>query len=394
MKKILFLIAMAVGFLDAAGFRIEYGQNVVISQPVNENLYIMGGTITINAPIRGDLIIAGGTVVINDTVANDIIVAGGEITFNGWVGDDIRCMGGNIFIRKNVRGEVVLAGGNMVVDKGVDIGGLLASGGNISIDGNVKGDMVGVFGTLFLNGDVSKDVDLRGGKVTINGTVGGNSILAARSVIVGKNGSFNGDLRYWNRRGELDFKNIPVKGKTVYDDNLRIRTGEWYYLGAATILGLLWYLGMALLLIFIVQYLFSSTMKKSANTVYDKTLQSIGIGFLFFIVMPVLMVIALVTLIGIPLAVMMAVSYLALLLLSSVITSIVAANWINNRNNFNWSLTRIALISLCIFIVLKLLLVTPFFGWLVISLLVSASFGAILLNINWRVLRTKEVPTG
>lgn len=391
MKKLLFLITMAAGFLDAAGFRIEYGKNVVISHPVHEDLYIAGGSITINAPIRGDLIIAGGTVVINDTVANDIVVAGGEITFNGWVGDDIRSMGGNIYIRKNVMGDVVLIGGKVVVDRGIEIGSLLASGGDITIDGNVYGDVVGVFGTLFLNGNVARNLDIRGGKLTLNGKVGGNSILAARSVIVGKNGSFNGDIRYWNRSGELDLKNIPIKGKIVYDNTLRIRTGEWYYLGAATILGLIWYLGMALLMIFIIQYLFSSTMKNSANTVYERTLQSIGIGFLFFISIPILVVIALITLIGLPIAVMIALGYLALLFLSSVITAIVAANWVNNRNNFNWNLSRISFISLCIFIVLKLLLVTPFFGWLVICLLVCAAFGAILLNINWRGKRTQEV---
>lgn len=68
MKKIFLLAAILGNCIYAAAFRIEYGNNITISMPVYEDLYIAAGTITINAPIYGDLIVAGGTVIINDTV--------------------------------------------------------------------------------------------------------------------------------------------------------------------------------------------------------------------------------------------------------------------------------------------------------------------------------------
>lgn len=383
MKKLLLLIVWCANFITAAAFRIEYGNNITITQPVMEDLYIAGGTVTINAPVQGDLIIAGGTIVINDTVANDILLAGGNVTFNGFVGDDIRCAGGNIRISKNVAGDIVLAGGTVIIEKGVTIGGLIASGGNVTIHGNVAGEIKGAFGELILNGDVAKGIDCRGGSIAVNGGIGGKTVLAARNINISSNATFNDDVHYWNKNGSLDFKQSLNNHKAVFDPSLRISSGEWYFLGAATVLGLLWYIGMAWLMIMLVQYLFSATMKKAANTVFGSSLKSLATGFLFFIVVPVAAVIAFVTLIGLPVALLLLFSYIVLILFATVITSVVAANWLNNRNNFNWNYWRIVFASLGIFILLKLVTVTPFIGWLIMLLLVCMAFGGILLNVKW-----------
>ncbi|HRP34081.1 MAG TPA: hypothetical protein PKV73_19425 [Agriterribacter sp.] len=61
MKSIFLLTAMLISFVNAFGFKIEYGTNVTIIKPVHGDLYAAGGTITINAPVYGDLVVAGGT---------------------------------------------------------------------------------------------------------------------------------------------------------------------------------------------------------------------------------------------------------------------------------------------------------------------------------------------
>jgi hypothetical protein len=382
MKKIFLVIVMLGYFVNSFALRIEYGNNIVISQPVYEDLYLAGGNITINAPVHGDLIIAGGTIIINDTITNDILLAGGNVTLNGFVGDDIRCAGGSIHISKIVTGDVVVTGGSVIIYKGVNIGSLLASAGNITVDGNVLGEVRGAFGDLYLNGNIAKDIDCRGGRVTVNGNVGGKSVLAARKIIIGSNAVFNNDVRYWNKEGSLDFKQSVKNGKAVYDPSLRIRSGEWYYLGASTILGLVWYLGTALLMILIIQYLFSSTMKRAADSVFGHSLKSLGMGFLFFIAVPVIAVVTFITVIGIPVGLLLLFGYLILVLLATVITSAVAANWLNNRNSYYWNYWRLVFVAFGIFILLKLVFLTPFVGWLIIILLICMAFGGILLNIN------------
>lgn len=81
MKKVLLISTVIINCFTAFTFRIEYGSNVTINQPVYDDLYIAGGNITINAPVYGDLIIAGGTIIINDSVKNDILLVGGTVTF-------------------------------------------------------------------------------------------------------------------------------------------------------------------------------------------------------------------------------------------------------------------------------------------------------------------------
>lgn len=384
MQKTFLIISMICSFHAASAIRMEYGNNVIISSPVHEDLYVAGGTITINAPIHGDLIIAGGTININDTIIGDILIAGGEIIFNGFAGDDIRCAGGKIRISRNVAGDVVVTGGSIIIDKGITIGNLVVSGGSVTVDGNVNGEVKGFFGEFVLNGNVAKDITCRGKKITINGTVEGKSALAASDIIIGSNAIFNNEVRYWNRKGSLDFGQSLKNGNAIYDPGLSIDTDKWYYLGAATVLGLLWYLGMAFLLISIIQYLFSATMKKAGDTVFNNTWKSIGLGFLFFIAVPIAAVIALITVVGVPVGILLMIGYVALLLLATIITSVVTANWLNNRNNRQWNYWRIVFAALAIFIVLKILASIPFLGWLILFVMVCMAYGGIIRNVNWK----------
>jgi len=157
------------------------------------------------------------------------------------------------------------------------------------------------------------------------------------------------------------------------------------------LLGLLWYLSMALLIILIVQYLFSATMKKAADTVFNKSLTSLGIGFLFCIAVPIAAIIAFVTIIGVPVGLLLLFGYIVLILLATVITSDVAANWFNNRLNKNWNFWAISFVAFGIFIILKLISFTPFVGWLIMILVVCMAFGSILMNVNWKGKR-KLIP--
>ena len=385
MKKTLMLLCLTIIATTTFAYRIKYGNNIIISQPVYEDLYIAGGTITINAPIHGDLICAGGTIIINDTVTNDILVAGGKITFNGFVGDDIRCAGGELVVQKNITGDLVIAGGKVTVNKNVVIGdGLLLTGGDISFNGTVKNNVKAAAGNVVFTGIAEKDIDIHAGKLEMDGVVNGTSIIAAGEIIIGNNASFNNNVRYWNKSGSLNFKSSVKSGNAVYDSTLKMQTGRWYYFGGITVLAMLWYVGMALLMIGIIQYLFRNVMQKAGDTVFNKTLKSLGFGLLFFIAVPIASVIAFVTVIGVPIGLFLLFNFIVIAMLASVVSAVVAANWLNNRNNYNWSYWKLVFAALGIFIVFKMISLIPFFGGLIILLILSISFGAILLNIKWK----------
>lgn len=391
MKHILLITLMLGVVLPLKAVKIETGKNVTIDKPVYEDVYITGGEVTINAPVYGDLVIAGGTVIINDSVYNDILAAGGTITFNGYAGDDIRCAGGKLFIMKEVEGDVIVTGGNVMIGDEAVIGNLIAAGGEITLNGQVVGFIKTVAGKLSLYGNVMKDIDCRGGEILIDGIVRGKSVLAAgEKLTIGNTAVFYDDVRYWAPYQQINFNSSIKKGKAIYDPSLRPTNRQWYFLGFSSMLGVAWYLGTVFITILMIQYLFSRTMKKAGQTVFDKTVRSLGYGVLFWLAVPVAVVIACITVIGVPVGLLLLFSYIILALFAGTITSVVAANWLNNRSQSHWAYWRMVVVALGMFVIIKLLSLTPFLGLIVFALLVSIAFGSILQNINWR--RNKKYP--
>jgi hypothetical protein len=288
-------------------------------------------------------------------------------------------------ILKNVAGDVVAAGGEISFGKDVTIGNLIVSGGTITVDGIVNGTVKSVAGKLVLSGLVKKGIDCKGGTIIIDGTIQGPALLAANDRIsIGSAASFSSGVRYWAPDKQTDFRQSVSAGQAIYDPSLRMDSDRWYYLGFASAVGVIWYLGMAFLMIMIIQYLFSATMKKAANTVYDKAWRSAGYGLLYWIGVPVAAAVACVTVIGVPVGLLLLFGYIVLLLLATTITSVVAAHWLNNRSASNFNYWRMVFVSLGVFVVLKILSFTPFLGWFILLALVCIAFGAIIQNINWR----------
>lgn len=366
--------------------QMKTGEAVVISERVYGDLYVAGGEVTINAPVDGDLIVAGGSVYVNDSVRQDILVGAGTIALNGVCGDDVRSAGGTITLSGQVLGDLVTAGGTIRVERNGRVeGNMVSAGGRITVDGVVNGSLRNASGELVLNGQVAKEVTTRGGKLVVNGPVGGSAVLAANSIELGPAAVFSGDVRYWNEREGLDFGNALKGGRATFDSSLELDEGRWHYLGFASFLMVLWYLGTALVMIVLIEYLFSRTFSSAANSVKNATLKSVGLGFLFLVGTPIAVVLLLVTVIGIPVGILLLAGYVVLLVLATIMVALIAANWINNTYYESaWGMGKIIIAAFVIFIFLKLATLTPVVGPLIMLLLVAMAFGGILLNIRWK----------
>lgn len=385
MKKLSLLMVPVLFFFSANAYRIEWGRKVVISQPVQEDLYVAGGEVTINAPVYGDLIVAGGTIFLNDTVANDLLLAGGTVHINGYVADDIRCTGGELHVLKNVGGDLVISGGQVDIAPSVQVtGGLITGGGDIVVNGIVLGDVRSAAGTLTFNGTANRNFDCRSQKLVMNGTVRGNAVLAASELTITAGARFYKPVRYWTKNGRVDFKQSLLGGAATFEPALEMKTDSWFYLGHATVLGLVWYLSTVLLFLMLIEYLFRNTFKKAADILNRSMGKSLGFGLLFFVCVPILTVLLLFTIVGIPIGLLLMATYVVLFLLATVITSLVVANWYSIRFERRWGYWQTVWGAMAMFILFKLVTFTPFFGWLIMLALASIAFGAILRNLHWK----------
>jgi len=367
--------------LIAQGQKTLAGNTVIVSEMVNGNLYVSAGTVTINAPVRGDLVVVGGTVIINDTVTNDIMAAGGNITINGYTGGDVRTGGGEIFIKKNIGGDLLIGGGRIHIENGATIGGgLIAGSGDIEMNGIVTGDIKTGTGTFKMNGTAIHNLDCRAGNIFINGTINGNAVFAAQNVSISSTAAFQRNVRYWSKNKNVAFGNTIKNGEAIYDPSLEIKSGHWAYIGFSTLLGLLWYLTSVFIFILLIQYFFGKTVADAADTALAKALKSMGYGVLFIILVPVGIVLMMITVVGIPLAIFIAILYAILLLLANVIASAVITSWINSRGNKKWSFWPLAFANLGVFIVYRLVTITPFFGPVIMLVVTCMTLGALLIN--------------
>lgn len=389
MKQRIFLTWMLalLSTLPAFALHFESGDNIRISQPVNEDIYVFGGSIYVDAPVHGDIWCAGGTITINDTVTGDIVVAGGNIYLRGTVLDDVRAAGGSLILSGNIGGDLLITGGTVSVEPNTDIMGDVAlSGGTATLGNTIRGNLKAAGGTVFLNGTVEKNFEFNGGDLNLNGTVGGTSVLIAKRIVVGENAALRGNVRYWTHDGEVNFGDALREGATAsFDSSLqkKFERPDYKFLGFASFLAVVWYLIAAFILIWLGQWLFHKTFRDAAGTAQAEPVRSLGYGFLYFAVVPVAVAFMFVSVVGIPVGLIVLLFYVLFLTLANIITALVGAHWIDRRKGYNWRPLQLVFAALGLLVLLKLLGFIPFLGWIVKIAAVLIVFGAILDNTGF-----------
>ncbi|GEM_PF-2235082 len=173
---VLGLTATACAEVEQMGSKFRSGEELVINEPVEGDLYLTGGDITVNSPINGDLLVVGGNIVVNGEVKGDLYAAGGRVDLNGPVGGDVAAAGGEVRLeRGRIGGDARLAGGNVSVSNTVSED-LLVSAGDLSIGSNarVEGDLIFGAGNTAVSGAVSGNIVGSADKYTRSGTVRGS----------------------------------------------------------------------------------------------------------------------------------------------------------------------------------------------------------------------------
>jgi cytoskeletal protein CcmA (bactofilin family) len=362
------------------GMVVESGHTIIIDHPVSQDLYLAGGTIVINAPVHGDLLVAGGKVYINDTVTRDVLIVGGTVVMKGYVGGKVRCLGGNVRLDDLLQGDLLVGGGDISVEKGCIVAGsVLAGGGRLTLYGEVKEDVRVYAEKFLLYGPVGRDLECRGGTISIHGRVGGESKLSASDRLeIGYSAEFNGPVRYWSR-DSVNFGTSLRAGQAIRDESLSIRISHWYFLGASEALIFLWYLGMALAFIILLQYLIGPAFQRAGDMVYEHTSRSFGTGLVFFLGTPLLIAMAIASLVVMPVGFFLLFGYIFILLTSGSISSLVAAHWFNSLMGGKGKFWEQVGMAFVFFILLRLILSIPLFGWILYPILICIAVGALTL---------------
>ncbi len=347
----------------------------IAKDEVLEGPYITtGDNITINGTIDGDAYIAGGIVTIDGTINGDLLVGGGVVTLKGRVSDDVRAGGGMVTIDGKVGKNVTCFGGTITFGSDADIdGNVIVGGGTFAHLGNIDGK------ALIYSGDA-----------TLAGRIGKDATITAEEVSVLKTAILDGNLGYTSDKEASVSAEAKVAGtvqrtiagRALAQAGVRTRKG---FAGVRFGVNFLSYLSMLLLGLIILKVAPRQTTAV-AKLIGEKPWKSLGFGFLGLVLTPIAVVVLMVSVIGMPLAVILGGGYLLMISTSSLFTGLFVGQKVFALTNLKENAYAMLTVGL---LLLQLLLAVPTVGGLVRFLSVLATTGAIL-TLGREALRKLE----
>jgi hypothetical protein len=368
MKKIT-ILGVVAGLLPAVVLAAYVGAGNSASSPAPQggaqaavqNVYLVGGTVNISNPVAGDVLTAGGTIVISGKVDRDIMAVGGNIIIVGGSAEDVRVAGGNITIGGKVSGEIMAAGGQIT----------------ITPDTSIVRDSYIAGGALAFAGTENGNLTLYGRQVRVDGTVNGNlTIGRADKVTFGSQAVVKGKVEYSAPEEAVVESGAQLASTPVFH-KIQIASKNQPQQLFAAFFGILFILKTIAVLAaaYLLWYLRRRDMTAAIESAHGHFWSTLLRGFAVLVLIPVAAIILLFTVIGwIPAAVMLA-AYGALLVLASPVAAIVATSltmalFKKSRTDLKWYHILLGLV------ILRLIVIIPFVGWLAGFVIYLISLGA------------------
>jgi len=317
---IIVLLVSIIVLPSAQALQEFYGQVVSIDSPVNDDVFAAGNVVNINAPVNS-AVVAGGTLNINAPVKEDVFAAGGQVNINSDVGGKVVTAGGNVNLGGNTGTNLVAAGGNVDIFPGKAIGrDALIYAGNVINAGKVSGNLT-VYASNFQN-----------------------------------NGS----------AGKVEFHRTETETRGAQP------RGGFNFFGVLTAIG---YFILGLIMLRYIPSLFADLDKEMETSTIVRTI----IGFVSIIVSVIVIFIIAITVVGLPIAVILAMLFIVSLMLTGIFVSFSLGRWIGGRLNLKYNDMGLFVIG---FVVLNILFLLPYIGWLIGLIAMSLGYGAILYAVR------------
>jgi uncharacterized glyoxalase superfamily protein PhnB len=369
MKTITFLL---ISLCSMVSFGQENDGDILINKTQQDDTYRAGETIKVNAVVHGDLVIAGGKLIVNDSIYGDLTAAGGELFLNSYIADDVRIAVGRTTIDSEIGDDLFVFGGEVILTENAVIhGNLNCFAGNIEINGKVHGKL-----------------DIKGADVLINGTIRETSKIIGEEITIGSNAKFYKDVEYWYSDGEIDFKDSLVNTKAQFNEEFEADESQLSLTSFGTNSIKLWmfYILSSLLAILFLHALFRNTFSNAAEGLENNWLKNFGIGLIYLIGIPLAIIIALLIIIGIPLGLFITTIFIFSLLFGHYIAALMLVYYFKHKKEKQWGFWSITLLALLCTILLRLLTMIPFAGILLSVVVLAITYGALTL----KVIRSKK----
>jgi len=336
---------------------------------IGDTRFTAGDDVQIDQPVGGSVFAAGARVGVSARVERSAYLSGGDVSVSAPIGRSLYMAGGDLRLESVVYGKLRAAGGHV----------------RIASEALVDGDASLAAGSVEVDGGVSGDLRANGESIVINGAIGGDVELAGERIRIGPDARIAGSLNYRSGRPIAIDPQAVVSGEvTEYQKDRRwlrrIGRGETF-VGGSFSLGLV--VVGALLLLVLPRF-----TREAAATLRTRPLAAGGVGVAMLLGVPLLLVLLVLTVLGIPLAVLFAFGYAALLMLGYLIAAIFVGDtvlWRVKADKAQSAWWRILFMLLAL-LAIAIVKIVPFLGSLAVALLFVAGIGAFTMRA-WKGFR-------
>jgi cytoskeletal protein CcmA (bactofilin family) len=173
----LVFVLAATGVQTARALEVDKDGVVAEGEVINDDLILADTTVDMAGTVNGTLITGATNVTIRGTVNGDVITGGSTVTVTGTVKGNLFIAGGTITVNGTVENSVFFAGNSLVLGPNAKISGnLYAAGYSMELQsGSSIGRDVAVAGyQVLLDGTVGRDVHASVAAFEVSGTIGRN----------------------------------------------------------------------------------------------------------------------------------------------------------------------------------------------------------------------------
>lgn len=307
-----------VGAANAQSFKAGDNVGLAAGEIVDSALFAAGNNVNIAGTVNGDVYCAGETVNISGTVNGDVMCAGQTITISGTVNGSARLAGQTVNLSGTIADSATIGGQSVTIDT----------------TGIIGRDLLGGSNAISINGKVSRDVTMGAQNLTINGTVGRDINGAVDVLNVGSTGVVLGSVDYTSKN-ELSVATggkvagVVTRTEPKADQKYDMRPeavvgmaiGSAFYVFIATIV---FALVLALMFPKILENAAVLTKKSPGKTILH--------GLVAWIVAPVVILILLMTVVGIPVALFALFAWTIIMMVSSSFSGYILGKLILNKS--------------------------------------------------------------
>lgn len=292
----------------------QAGKNIYLKagETVDDNYVVFGNTVTIEGIVNGDVIAGGNTVYVRGKVAGDVLVFGNEVDIDSEVSGNVRAVGNQVKISNVIGKNVTVTGASVTIEPTTFIGwSLVAYGADVNIRGEIVGNTTAGGATIIYGADTQGNVTLTTSK---NSNTGGEALTVLPEASIGKNFTYSA-----KKQLTLD-KNVKVGGETIFKA-FKEEPKKGIFEGTDLTYKLISLFGLLVVALVVIS-LAPKRVTAVVSGMEKRIGRNIGLGLVYFLVTPIICLILLITIIGIPLSLITLVIYLVGLYVSQVFAGI------------------------------------------------------------------------